>query len=385
MKILYISNAVVPSETSQSLSIMRVCQAFADARHEVMLDAVAGKNAQADPVAFYGLRGGFTVKCERFPPLLYNDFTCWQLGGGLLHALRTRPLFDSFRPDLVYSRLTVSELACVPKNIPFIYEMHSLGALGQTAWRRFVFQRIMRGRNVVRIVVTTDSLAALLKDEFPGIDIVVARLSAEPPVAIPAAVLTDFRKRDLQGSFTHNVGYTGFLDTYGLRGTDIICQTAARMPETGFHIVGGEPDAVAYWKQYAADYNTHGNIFFYGHRNPAEIPYFLNLFDVVLAPLQYRPNKRAPAGQNMSPLKLPQYMAYGKAIVASDIPAHREVLEDEKTALLVPHDDAGAWAASIGRYIDSSDLRRQTGEAAHMRYRAEFTPERRIARILAGL
>ena len=45
-------------------------------------------------------------------------------------------------------------------------------------------------------------------------------------------------------------------------------------------------------------------IFFYGYKNPSMMPYFLNCFNVVLAPLQYRPEARAPLGANMSPLKL---------------------------------------------------------------------------------
>lgn len=384
-KILYLSNVTIPSEASRSLSIMRVCQAFFDMGHRVLLCAVAPSKEKSDPFAYYGLRGGFEVRSDYFSPLFYNDFTCWYLLGGLIQAWRTKPLFRKFMPDIVYSRLTILEMLFVPKDIPIIYEMHSLGALGEKWWRRRALLWVMRHKNIRRIVVTTNVLADWLAKELPGIEVVVARLSAEPPINLSTEQVSEFRRNNLQGDFKLNVGYTGFLDMEGLRGTDIICQTAARMPDIGFHIVGGESEIVEYWKRYAQDWNVHGNIFFYGHRNAGEMPFFLNIFDVVLAPLQFKPNKRAPLGQNMSPLKLPQYLSYGKAIVASDLNAHAEVLKDGTTALLVPHDDVARWVSSIRELVSSPRLRETMGRAAHAAYIGEFTPDHRIRKILEGI
>ncbi len=385
MRIFYISNAVIPSEASRSLSIMRVCQAFSDAGHEVLLDCIAPSGNHPEPVSYYGLKGGFSVICQYFPKLIYNRLTCMFLLGGLLHGWIAKKNIEKFQPDLVYSRLTILEMAFVPRNLPIIYEMHSLGALGKKFWQKAAFLWIMRNRDIKKIVVTTDALSNWLKKEMPWIEITIARLSAEPPVEVSKTKLLAFRKENLLGDFTQNVGYTGFLDTEGLRGTDIICQTASGMPDVAFHIVGGEPEIVKYWKKYAGDWNAAGNIFFYGYRNPAEMPLFLNLFDVVLAPLQFRPNKRAPLGQNMSPLKLPQYMGYGKAIVASDLNSHTEILEHGKTALLVPHNDVGAWRDAIASLLDDPEKRAEMGKAAFNRYTSEFTPEQRIKKILGGI
>jgi glycosyltransferase involved in cell wall biosynthesis len=57
-----------------------------------------------------------------------------------------------------------------------------------------------------------------------------------------------------------------------------------------------------------------------------------------------------------SPLKLFEYLAMGRPIVASDLPAIREVLTHEQTALLVPAGDAAALAAAIGRLADDRVL-----------------------------
>ena len=113
--------------------------------------------------------------------------------------------------------------------------------------------------------------------------------------------------------------------------------------------------------------------------------FFLNCFDVALAPLQFRPSKRAPKGQGMSPLKIPQYMGYAKAIVASDIPAHREILKHNETALLVPADGIIEWVEAIKSFLANPEKRAEMGQKARQHYKSEFTPQIRVKRILDGI
>lgn len=385
MKILYISAAVLPSEKSHSLSIVRVCQALADSGHDVTLLATANPKNSSDPIVFYGLRGGFRIVAHKHNRILNSGISKLVLLSGFLLAGKNRKLIKKTRPDLIYSRLTISELAWIPSNIPIIYEMHSLGPLGQNILRRTVFKWILKHKNVRRIVVTTKVLAEMLRKYFPHLDIVVAKLSAELPVEISEKEKAVFKERHLRGwQFKFHVGYTGYMDTYGLRGTEIIIQTAARMPDVAFHLVGGEKEIVSYWCAYSKDYNLNSNIFFYGYRNPNEMPLFLSCFDVTLAPLQYRPSTRAPLGENMSPLKLPQYMSYGKAIVASDLPSHRECLLDKNTALLVSPDKVEEWVYAIQYLLQHDEKRKAMGNEARRAYYEGYTPKARVAQLLSG-
>lgn len=389
MKILYISGATFPSEVSHTLSKMRMCQAFHDAGHKVALSAVTFNSqdlSSNDVVQYYGLRGGFSLFLKKSKTFWDNKVTRKFLLRGLFLALHHKRSIEKLMPDIIYSRLTITELMLIPKHLPIIYEMHSLGPLGKGLLSKVLFKYILKVKNFKRIIVTTNILADLLREQLPNIEIVVARLSAEEPINIDNKQLYQFKIDNLLGlSFEQHVGYTGYLDKVGLRGTEIICQSAAKMPETAFHVVGGEPEIVDHWKQYAEKVNPHNNIFFYGYRNPSEMPYFLECFNVVLAPLQHRPCARAPIGANMSPLKLPQYMAYKKAIVASDLPAHREVLVDEETALLVQCDDIDAWLTAIKKLLDNPALCMQMGEDGRDTYLNDYTPEGRVKTILRGV
>ena len=364
---------------------MRLCQAFADEGHTVTLSGIKSASNMADPIRYYGLRGGFRVARYDIGGFCLSDVGRRFLWPGLVMAIKTRPLIRECKPQIIYSRLTLAELFLVPRNIPIVYEMHSLGPLGSRILRP-LFLSLVRRKNFRRIIVTTDALMELLRAQLPEIEITVARLSAEPPIPVDAVEMDQFKNDVLQGTqFKYHVGYTGYLDTYGLRGTEIICQAAASLPHVAFHIVGGEPDIVDHWRSFAKKHNQGHNIFFYGYRNPSEMPFFLNAFDVTLAPLQHRPNARAPIGQNMSPLKLPQYLGYGKAIVASDIPAHRETLTHNETAILVPHDNVSAWVRAIEELLDHPGKRELLGQNGRAAYREHFTPSIRVTRILDGI
>ncbi|HEY8190489.1 MAG TPA: glycosyltransferase [Micavibrio sp.] len=375
MKILYLSAAMIPSEISHTLSIMRLCQAFADQGHQVTLSAVASPHNPADPVEYYGLRGGFDVRLNAMGKFIWNRVMRKLLASGLALAFKTRRLVEEIKPDLIYSRLTIAELALVPRDIPIIYETHSLGPLGQSWWQNLAFRWIMRHKNIRRIIVTTRTMADLVREKLPRIEVAVAPLSAEEPgtanETLPA----------LPGKNDFKIGYTGYMDVDGYRGIDILVELAAAMPDCDFHLVGGTPEAVAHWSRVAET----DNIFFHGYQRSDLIPSYLRLFDVVVSPLQRAPVRRAPTGKGLSLLKIPQYMGCGKAIVASDLPAHQEVLEEGRTALLVPHDDIQAWKEALRRLKDDSGLRRALEQNARADYSLYFTPARRVEKILGGL
>ena len=386
MKILYLSKATLPSHKSSSLSIMRMAQAFADCGNEVILTGIADSNKLQDPIKYYGLEGGFRVIRYKLNTFTINKVAQLFQLTGLYISWRNRSIIRKFQPDIVYSRLTLSELALLPCKIPIVYEMHSLGFLGKSRFEKWLFKNLLKYKNFQRIIVTTNMLAKMLLTYIAKSKIKVARLSADAPIDISPKDIADFKNIELEGKdFLFHVGYTGNLDKIGLRGTDTILEVASIMPEAAFHIVGGDDSVVAYWQIIAAKYNYHRNIFFYGFQSPKKIPYFLKCFDVVLAPLKFRPNKRAPAGQGMSPLKISQYLSYSQAIVASDIPSHREVLQDGKTALLVDSENVDAWVAAIRSFLTNSELRSRISRNASRHYQNEFTPQGRVKIIIEGL
>jgi glycosyltransferase involved in cell wall biosynthesis len=85
-----------------------------------------------------------------------------------------------------------------------------------------------------------------------------------------------------------------------------------------------------------------------------------------------------------SPLKLFEYMASGRPMVASDLPALREVLRPDANAVLVEAGDAGALAAGLARVLADAALAARLAAQAREDVRA-WTWDRRAERIEALL
>ncbi|NBB84103.1 MAG: glycosyltransferase [Alphaproteobacteria bacterium] len=76
------------------------------------------------------------------------------------------------------------------------------------------------------------------------------------------------------------------------------------------------------------------------------------------------------------PMKLYEYMAAGKAIIAPDVAPVRAILEDRATALLVDPESREALAAAVDRLCRDPDLRRRLGHTARQRSAAHTWTER---------
>jgi glycosyltransferase involved in cell wall biosynthesis len=164
-------------------------------------------------------------------------------------------------------------------------------------------------------------------------------------------------------------GYVGSL--FPGKGMETIAALAARLPDVDFHVVGGGRAELEAWRTRTASLT---NLIYHGFVDNVEVPAYLAAMDVLLAPP--RVVTRSVGGREfgiwMSPLKIFQYMAAGKPIIASDLPHVREILQHEQTALLVPAEDMEAWVAAV-RQLEVPGLARRLAGAAHADLVHRFT------------
>src|SRR5262249_15264938 len=141
------------------------------------------------------------------------------------------------------------------------------------------------------------------------------------------------------------VGYAGHL--YPWKGVDVVIGAIAAITDARGLIVGGhaqEPD-LARVRALAASLHCAGRITFTGQLPPADVAARLAVADVLVLPNP----PSAISNTFTSPLKLFEYMASGRPIVASDLPSIREVLADDRNALLVDAGNPQAFTAAIRR------------------------------------
>lgn len=172
------------------------------------------------------------------------------------------------------------------------------------------------------------------------------------------------------------VVYTGGLLEW--KGVDLLVEVARTTPDVYFVIAGGMDGDVKRLRQRAGGL---ANVRIDGFQAPERVPLYLVAGDVGVVPNRSKP---AISARYTSPLKVFESMAAGLPLVASDLPALRELLQPERDAVLVAPDDVSALRAGIERLLGDADLRATL--SARMRSRAAgHTWDARATRILAWM
>src|SRR5581483_12007044 len=155
-------------------------------------------------------------------------------------------------------------------------------------------------------------------------------------------------------------GYAGHL--YPWKGVDVFVRALALAPAWRGLIVGGHPREAdrARVEALAAELGVRDRLEITGLLAPRDVSAALQRASVLVLPN----TASAISERYTSPLKLFEYLAVGRPIVASDLPSLREVLTDERTALLVPPGDAAALAAALDRLAHDPSLSAALRQAA---------------------
>jgi glycosyltransferase involved in cell wall biosynthesis len=375
MRITYTSNAIIPSRTANSIHVMHMCAAYSDLGHTVdlLVPRWSGTEPVDDIYAYYGVPSSFDVRFLAAPAWNHYDLPFYSLYMAA-HARRGMP-------DLIHTRsLPVAWGLTTLLRTPVLYETHQPDYAPGVQQR--MYQHTVRSRRLRGIVVITRALRDLLPEQPARAPVIVA------PDAVPAAALSTAQDRQtaraligLTDTCRPIALYTGHL--YPGRGIDLILDLAARLPETDFVIVGGRDSDIA---GYAESASHLPNTRFVGFVPPAEVPSYLQAADVLLMP--YADNVETTGGTDSarfaSPMKMFEYMAAGRPIIASTLPVLQEVLCHNENAVLVPYDQPGQWRDAILSLLNDQDHADRL--AAHARHDVEqYTWTRRAEHILSSI
>ena len=170
--------------------------------------------------------------------------------------------------------------------------------------------------------------------------------------------------------------YAGHL--YPGRGVDIFLQALAEMTEVRGLIVGGNPSEgdLPSLRSVAERFGLQDRVEFTGQVAPRQVSELLARADVLVQPLTALHGN----AHYSSPMKVFEYMALGKPIVASDLPAIREVLRDGENAVLIEPDSPERLASGVRRVLDDRVLAERIARGA-FDDAAQYSWERRAERL----
>ncbi len=156
--------------------------------------------------------------------------------------------------------------------------------------------------------------------------------------------------------------YLGSLHPW--KGVDKIIRSMPHVKNPAvLHIVGGTPRRIEELKSLAGDIGAGERVIFEGPVDPGRRFEWIHRADICLLPL----TETSIASRYTSPLKLFEYMAAGKAIIVSDLPSMRLLLENGRDAFMTETGDPASFAAAIDRLLSDSALRGKLAVNAGLR------------------
>lgn len=370
MRIFYFSDISFPSSEAQAVHVVKMCEAFGKAGHEVVLFAKArSKVRQQDIFESYDVEGNFTLSFTKGTRLsLLSRYTGQK---------KTAEQIKKFgRPEMVYGRDPVALSLYAPARIPLVYEASRMPT-GKAEVAAVI--KLLKRPGFCGIVALSDALKQALLKRFPMIRpelIFVAHDAAVVPHNISGKAPKSDSLRGRKSAF--KIGYAGTM--HQGKGVSMILKIAPLMPDCDFHVIGGSKDEVAQ----IARGNPSGNIIFYGHVAHSHVAGMLKACNALVAPYQHA--ALIKTGKNIarwiSPMKVFEYMAAGRPIVASDLSILREFLRHGENALLVPAGDPLAWVEALSTLRTDPEVRKTLAQNAFADLKGNFTWDKRVETIL---
>jgi glycosyltransferase involved in cell wall biosynthesis len=302
-----------------------------------------------------GVRPGFSIKKLALDAVMLGRFL----------ALLRRGRFD-----VVHAVEESAFMARIGKalfGVPYVYDMDS--GLAQQMVDRFpALARVRRlldacERVAVRGSSGTLAVCASLEDQARAWhpEGLVARLEDPSLLGTSSREGTaEIVPEDWQG--LPLVLYVGNLQPY--QGIDLLLAAFARtlkeIPEARLCIVGGETDSIEPYRRNVGD----DRICFAGPRPVSELGACLRQATVLVSPRIQGTN---------TPMKLYSYLDSGRPVLATRLPTHTQVLDDEVALLVEPEPEA--MGRGLARLLRDEVLRERLSAGARRLAQRELTPE----------
>jgi glycosyltransferase involved in cell wall biosynthesis len=396
---------IVPGESFEarsgsSLHIQRLVQGIDRAGHQIaVFDARNGR--RIDPFANAESKSTGSGRTWQLWVKRRIPAWCWTMLGGLEHATREgitilesalwmRSDLSAIRmeaPDIIYQRLsfarTLGRVASnqlgIPLvleiNAPILYERKRYERLHFPRQARLIHDRIMH--KAAAVIVVSNALKDYIVQQ-EGID-------ENKITVIPNGV--DISRFDRKGEVYRErmgiekreivVGYIGALKPW--HGIDILLGAATTLNDPRIkHLIIGDGPLLSFCEDFVHQHNLDTQVILTGYAELNQIPEYLAAIDIAVAPypqmdLFY-----------FSPIKLFEYMAAGKAIIASRLGQIAEVLEDGRTGILFTPGNVEELCQHISRLVADRQLRIELGRAAQ-RESVSHTWRKNVSEVIAVL
>ena len=328
MKLLYATSIDVPSTRANRLQILSQSEAFYRSIGDSFLLGLRARQER------YELRTPhYEMGNMRSYRLAWKYLVLAQDGFTHIYCREEKLLFFMIVLNQLWFHLPLT----------FCYEIHHLAYL-EAWWHAYILRQV---RHVISI--THGMKDSLVRAGYPEERILVA------PDAVDISMFDTGVGKDAARSALglpqrkSIVLYTGTIDE-PWKGVGVLYRAMRELDDRFLCIiVGGKPH---YVEEFNRLYPPLPNVLLVGHKPHEDIPLYLRAADVLVLPNSGTAEISRIA---TSPMKLFEYMAAGRPIVASELPSILEILNDHNAFLVVP-DDAEDLAKGIRSLTENAEL-----------------------------
>jgi len=358
MKILYHHRTL--GDGAEGIHVSEMVGALRALGHEVRVVSLIGEKSNSDTA---GRRRWSRI--ARMMPGVFYEFgeIAYNLKGfgSLNREVR------KFRPDAIYDRYASYNYSAVAvgrkRGIPVILEVNSPYSLQRQSFdERIYLKGVIRWferkvcSDATVVIVVSSALREVLTDMgVPAGNIVVMPNGVDPVVFHPPTNPDADRERlGLGGKVV--IGFSGILRPW--HGLDMLVEAfgrlARRRKDLHLLIVGDGPSRATI-EAAARALGIEKAITVTGRLPHQRVVDQVAGMDIAVSPR---------ATFYSSPMKILEYQAMGKAVVAPDMMNIRDLIRDGETGVLFRPEDAGDLETKLERLLDDADARRELGRRA---------------------
>ena len=315
----YVAEINLPSHSAYPLHVLKMCDAFAELNYKVTLYIFYKDNKlNFNKIKkIYNLKNSFEIKSIFSKKKNYSFLDRLKLASFSNKKIDTK--------SLIVSRSIITSIFLAfhkKKNSLEIH--HQLQGLTNLI---FKLRNFFTNKKYLNFILIHKNLIKKLNVKY------------NRSIILDDAVdINDFKK--IRSKETNQCVYTGSL--LKGKGIEIIKKLANLNPKIKFNIYGDINDI-------SSDNSVilkKSNVLFNNHVNYFQIPKILSKHRILLMPYQkkvYGIGKNLELSQFMSPMKMFDYLASGKIILASKLKVYEHVLRNNKNSFLVDSDNIDQW------------------------------------------
>ncbi len=352
MKILY--HHRVASKDGQYVHIDAIVSALRDQGHTVIM--VAPNVAEK---ASFGSDGGWVSRLRQKLPKVISELL--EFGYCFYDLIKLCQAIKKHQPDAIYERynlyLPSGIWAKQLFNLPLILEVNSPLYQERMNYGGVAFGMLAKWseyyawRNADHLLPVTDVLAGYIRTAGVTNDKITVIHNG-----IDKRVFSSIRNNERHDRFKNKlvVGFVGFCREWHQL-DQVLAMLARHQADNVMFLIVGDGPVLEALKDQAKSMGMIDRIHITGLVNRQDMPYWLEQIDIAIQPA---------VTPWCSPLKLIEYLATGKAVVAPNTANIRELITDEVNGLLFESNNMQHLLAKIEQLINDATLREQLQKEA---------------------